>query len=339
MARCASGRWARSRDDLRRTHGKIADHVLCQFDAVTALAGPCTVEVLCQRRVVALGTIVRADGYIITKASELNGPVAVQIHDQQYSARIVNGDWANDIAMLKIDAEGLTPVRWAQETPALGSLVVAPDADGMPIALGVVGVDARLIPERVNNLTPAVESAPFLGVSGLANASGARIENVLPGTPAEDAGLQAGDVIIAVGEEEIAGQRALVQVLGDKEIGEILMLTIRRGEDDAAEELEIQVTLGDRADFADPSAGPEEQGESAAEQFSRRGGELSDRRTRFPLAFQHDTIIWASDIGGPLLNLEGEAVGLNIARYGRTATYAIPADVAQNVVDGMLRGR
>ncbi|XAL98563.1 trypsin-like peptidase domain-containing protein [Phycisphaeraceae bacterium D3-23] len=323
-------------DDLRRAHGKIADHVIAQYDDVTAGAGPCTVEVVCQRRVVALGTIVRADGYIITKASELNGPVAVRMHDMDYDARIVNGDWANDIAMLKIDAQELTPVRWSAAPPVLGELVVAPGADGMPLALGTIGVDARPIPERVNNLREAAPSGPFLGVSGATNASGARIEAVIPGTPAETAGLLAGDIITAIGEEAIAGQRALVQVLGEKEIGETLTLTVRRGEEDEAEELELEVTLGDRADFAEPA--PEQQGPSAAETYSARGGKLSGRRTRFPMAITHDTIIWAGDIGGPLLNLEGEAVGLNIARYGRTATYSIPADVVQGVVERMLAG-
>ncbi|MEM9415391.1 MAG: trypsin-like peptidase domain-containing protein [Planctomycetota bacterium] len=325
-------------DDLRQTHGKIADHVLALYDGVTASAGSCTVEVICQRRVVALGTIVRADGYIITKASELNGPVTVRLHDMDYDARIVNGDWANDIAMLKIDAQGLTPVRWSAAPPVLGELVVAPGADGMPLALGTIGVDARPIPEQVNNLREAAESAPFLGVAGLSNASGAGIGSVLPGTPADEAGLLAGDVITAVGEEEIAGQRALVQVLGDKAIGETLTLTVRRGEGEDAEVLEIEVTLGDRADYA-PQDDPQQQGESAAQTYSRRGGKLSERSTRFPMALTHDTIIWANDVGGPLLNLEGEAVGLNIARYGRTATYAIPADAAQGVVERMLGGR
>ena len=29
--------------------------------------------------------------------------------------------------------------------------------------------------------------------------------------------------------------------------------------------------------------------------------------------------------GGPLVNLDGEAIGLNIARAGRVTTYALPA--------------
>lgn len=326
-------------DDLRRTHGKIAAHVLTQFDSVVAQAGPCTVEVLCQRRVVALGTVVRADGYIVTKASELNGPVSVRLFDQSYSARVVNGDWANDIALLKINAEGLTPVRWAAQPPVLGEVVVAPGADGMPLALGAVGVAARPIPERVNNLKPTPESAPFLGISEMDSEDGASIGAVLPGTPAEAAGLLAGDVITAVGDEAIDAPRALVELLGTKAVGDTLVLTVRRGEGEAAEELQVEVTLGDRADFSQPEAEPEPQGPSAAEVYSARGGKLSDRRTRFPMAFQHDTILWAPDIGGPILNLQGEAVGLNIARYGRTATYALPVDQAQQVIVGLMRGR
>ena len=35
----------------------------------------------------------------------------------------------------------------------------------------------------------------------------------------------------------------------------------------------------------------------------------------------------AIDCGGPLVDLDGAAVGLNIARAGRTESYALPADV------------
>jgi len=31
--------------------------------------------------------------------------------------------------------------------------------------------------------------------------------------------------------------------------------------------------------------------------------------------------------GGPLMNLDGKAVGLNIARAGRVASYALPSSV------------
>ena len=78
---------------------------------------------------------------------------------------------------------------------------------------------------------------------------------------------------------------------------------------------------------------------SAAQVYSARGGKLSERRTGFPLVLTHDAVIWATDIGGPVLNLDGEAIGLNIARYGRTATYALPAEHAKQAIEAMMHGR
>ena len=54
------------------------------------------------------------------------------------------------------------------------------------------------------------------------------------------------------------------------------------------------------------------------------GGKLSVRRFGFPLAFQHDTVLRPSDCGGPVVDLDGRVVGFNIARAGRTESYALP---------------
>lgn len=36
--------------------------------------------------------------------------------------------------------------------------------------------------------------------------------------------------------------------------------------------------------------------------------------------------------GGPLVNLDGQAIGLNIARASRVATYALPSALVQRVI-------
>ena len=57
------------------------------------------------------------------------------------------------------------------------------------------------------------------------------------------------------------------------------------------------------------------------------------------MALTHDAVIWAPQIGGPVLNTDGQAIGLNIARYGRTATYALPAEHAKQAIEAMMGGR
>jgi serine protease Do len=46
---------------------------------------------------------------------------------------------------------------------------------------------------------------------------------------------------------------------------------------------------------------------------------------------QIDADVYPSKVGGPLLDLEGNALGIVIARADRYPTYAIPADSVQEV--------
>jgi len=325
-------------EELRQANGKIAEHVLALFDPAVRSAGSCTVEVVSRGQVVALGTIVREDGYIVTKASELRGPTRVRMGDKELFARVVNGNGPNDLVLLKVDAEGLTPVRWAEQTPALGSLLVVPNPSGKPLAMGIVGVDARAIPERNNTLHIAPPAKPFLGVAGLETpeeAQGVRVGAVPDEGPAKSAGVEPGDVITAINGDAIQDVQALVEAVGEAKVGDELTLTVQRGE----QTLELTVELAKRPGEEQAARPQRDDRQSAAQVYSARGGKLSDRRTNFPLALTHDAIIWAPDVGGPVLNLNGEAVGLNIARYGRTATYALPADHAKTAIEQMMRGR
>src|SRR5207253_1169195 len=59
---------------------------------------------------------------------------------------------------------------------------------------------------------------------------------------------------------------------------------------------------------------------------NRMGSILSDRRNGFPTILHHDAVLRPSDCGGPLVGLDGKVVGINIARAGRTESYAAPAE-------------
>ena len=53
------------------------------------------------------------------------------------------------------------------------------------------------------------------------------------------------------------------------------------------------------------------------------GGPLSSKRVDFPNALQHDLTIRPDECGGPIVNLDGQVVGVNVARGGRVKSYAI----------------
>jgi serine protease Do len=65
---------------------------------------------------------------------------------------------------------------------------------------------------------------------------------------------------------------------------------------------------------------------------------MSHRRAGFPQAIQHDTVLNPEMCGGPVVDLSGKAVGVNIARAGRVETYAVPADTAKLLVRELRGG-
>jgi serine protease Do len=69
------------------------------------------------------------------------------------------------------------------------------------------------------------------------------------------------------------------------------------------------------------------------------GGPVSPRASDFPAVYQHDTIVAPNQCGGPIVDLDGHALGINIARAGRTETYALPADLILPLIEPLKSGK
>src|SRR5437762_3217898 len=126
------------------------------FSEVMKEAARSTVEVYSDGSRAALGAVVRSDGHIATKASEiLNkngdpwGKIECQLsfEKQRREAQVVARDTKTDLAILKIDAKDLPVVPWSSaESPAVGSWLVTPGFSIYPLSVGVVSVAARKLP-------------------------------------------------------------------------------------------------------------------------------------------------------------------------------------------------
>ena len=57
------------------------------------------------------------------------------------------------------------------------------------------------------------------------------------------------------------------------------------------------------------------------------------------MILQHDTVLAPNECGGPLIDLDGKTVGINIARAGRVETYAIPAETVAALLPDMKAGK
>jgi serine protease Do len=269
------------------------------------------VRVKCNDKNVALGTVVGADGWILTKFSQLDGPAVCMLKDGRQLAARLTGVWEPfDLAMLKIETRDLTSVRWANVKDAVvGNWVATPGLAAEPVAVGVVSVAARKVTSR--DQPPVAKNSGFLGIAmDAAENGGVRISGVVPDSPAAKAGLRVNDLILGVGDKVIKDPDTLVGTIQRYKAGKTVTLKVQRDDED----MKIKATLdkrpsGDRSDFQ-----------------NSLGNELSDRRGGFPAILQHDTQLRPVDCGGPLVDLDGKAVGINIARAGRTETYAVPAD-------------
>ena len=83
-------------------------------------------------------------------------------------------------------------------------------------------------------------SATTEGEAGSAVGSGARVVSVEPGSAAEDAGLQAGDVVTAIGERPVTSSTELTAAVRSRTPGDAVTLTVQRSGDSVT----VEVTLG-----------------------------------------------------------------------------------------------
>jgi serine protease Do len=153
--------------------------------------------------------------------------------------------------------------------------------------------------------------------------SPAQIEEVHPNTAAQKVGLKAGDVIKKVNGKEIKTSDELVETIKSYLPGQKVELVIERN----GKERSFSATLGSRSQL--------EHGERAEFQNSL-GGTLSERRAGFVSVIQHDSMLKAVDCGGPIVDLDGKAVGLNIARAGRVESFALPAQIVREAVKKLM---
>ncbi len=266
---------------------------------------------------VALGTIIDSRGYALTKASEMRkGTLTAWLADgKEVGAVVIAIDDESDVALVKVNASGLRPIEWARGAAFVGQWAITPGTEDTPQAIGIVSVPTRRI----------LHERALIGVQMDFRSPVATIAQVLPGLGAEKAGLKSGDVIVSVNHAVITDSASLTETLRNYREGQNVLLGVRREKLDLEFQVEMKVP---NTDGNGSSPGREER-------MNRLGSEVSRRSEGFSLAIQHDTVLQAWQCGGPLLNLDGKAIGLNIARAGRVATYALPAGLAQNIASSL----
>ena len=307
-----------SLDSAYRTTGT---EVVAAFETERQVLQSSSAVILDGRREIGYGVVISADGYILTKASEITTAAALAVTVDQTNSRavkVVTIDPTWDVALLKIEASGLIPVVYAP-TSAIpqGSWVVANGATTRTtrrLLAGIVSAKIREIP---------ASGGAALGVILNAKSNAPLIDEVNEKSGAHEAGLTKGDVIVSIEGKKVKKIADIAEALKDRKAGSTVKLTYRRKQVEAT----VEVRLAAR-------------GELFTDQMNRNdqmSGDFSPRRSGFPRVLQHDILGNRAVQGGPLLDLDGRCIGMNIARANRAESFAIPVEDLREIATRLMK--
>jgi S1-C subfamily serine protease len=280
------------------------------------------VEVLHDDRRVAYGTVV-ADGIVVTKASEIPAVPRCRLATGDVrNAKSLRTDATMDLAILEVDTNGLRPVVFAQGEIPVGKIVLTPDLAGRLLGLGIVSVARRNrdgpFPVKVTPAPPRGE--PVLEVPEIV---GRKLDDdyflithVGPAVAAAD--VHVGDLVVEVDRRPYAaapGQTTLAASVRKQAPGDTRTLSLLRN----GARIERQLVLYERP-YTQCSKSP--------------GPYVSYRWNDFPVVFEHDIPLALDECGGPVVDLDGNVIGITIARVGPHGCSALPFDMVRSFVAG-----
>jgi serine protease Do len=154
---------------------------------------------------------------------------------------------------------------------------------GQGIGFAVPASIAREVADQLR--TKGKVSRGYLGITvaevtpdvaeawGMKDDRGALVQTVSPGMPAAEAGVQKGDIIVAIDGRPVSSSEEVVRIISAKDPGSKVRLTIFRG----GKEMHFTANLGDRPDLAANrgSKGPDGPGENNETQLGITVEELT----------------------------------------------------------------
>jgi serine protease Do len=299
---------------------KSSAKFLSAFRDVVTKPSQSTVRILCSDRQVALGVVVQSDGWVLTKASALKeNPVCKFADGSWFEATVVGVHEGHDLAMLKVDARGLKAAELQpSKGTSVGNWVVSVGTGELPVAVGVLSVATR-----------AINPPGFLGILMKQAGKFVAVASVEEDSAAARAGLKANDTILMIAGTKILDREDVLDILQSYKPGDVVTLRLRRGD----KELEVKATLGKRT--LEVKKGRDVR----ADKMNRMGSQLSERRDGFAMILQHDTVLRPEECGGPLVDLDGKVIGINISRSGRVESLAIPSEAVTPILRDLMSGK
>lgn len=312
---------ARAQQNLETAYRTTGQAVTAAFEPVRKVLQSSSAQISEGRKESGFGVVVSPDGYILVKASEikpLKEPTVTVDRSVYPNGRIVAEDLEWDVGLMKIDAQGLVPVTFADSSKlSEGSWIVVNGATSRFARRALAGIISA------NSREITASGGAALGVVLKQDTKTLEIEEVNDKSGAKEAGLQKGDVILAVDDKPVKELKELAEILKDRKAGSMVKITFRRGKDEQS----AQVRLAAKSEMFEMEMNRNDQ----------MSGDFSKRRSGFPRVIQHDVMGNSTHMGGPVLDLDGKCVGMNIARANRAETFAIPVEEVKTLVASLMK--
>ena len=262
---------------------------------------------------VSFGTVIGDGTKVITKWSEIamaRGEVQVVGGDGTTAKAKVQGVYQeDDLALLKIEGTHFRPVEFStKESPKLGRFLVAASPDDTPASVGVVAVETRSLREKDQAYLGIYLDPEYKG-------EGVKVAEVEPESGAAQAGLKVGDLVLSVDGRKVGSLFELKNALSGRGPGERLEIRYSHNASEAMTWTELKARTKKLPQF--PNA--------RLRVMERMGTELSLVRTGFPSVIQTDMQLNRGRCGGPVVDLDGNVIGVAIARADRTRSFIIPS--------------
>ena len=235
------------------------------------------------------------------------GALSFRLSDNTVAkAREVRRNSRFDLVLGQIlDVAGLTAVKWNEsKSIAPGQWLLAPKQGGSEARFGVMSARRREI--------KGGNAAIGIRMDDRSTTDGVKIIGIAEDSPAAAAGLKADDVLVSIAGDAIKEYTAVHNMILNREPGEELEIQYRRGDKVST----CTVRLASRNRVLSNWTG---------EDYANGG--ISIRTDNFQEIIQHEIPLGPADMGGSLLNLLGQAVGINIARVDRVTSFALPMEI------------
>jgi len=244
--------------------------------------------------------------YLISKHSLIGDKPVLELYPGK-KISIIAIDRAQDLVLLQVSIK--LPGGFDFQATKEEKIILP---QGKMIWSGVSGrsMQTGIIGGSLNNLAKT-SSQPYLGILVMYNSSPAQVSLVRPESPAANAGLKLGDELISINGKKVSSSIEFSSELLDLWPGDQIELEWRNESTVNKKIINLAVL-------------PSGSSNHPADKF--KGGK-SIRRDGFGELFFHDATIEPQECGTPVISIERSFLGLNIARFSRTSTLALPAHI------------